>query len=276
MTLAPPAKKNILGELLPTFTPEIIAKVVLLGGDPKVAESDINEVIKLVNSLSSLANEWKQNRKRVTEISEGSVSECERMSIRTLTNMHKDVDWIRLISTFVINSNSSEVITEDEIMCFDKPILKKLMALLKSAKPRTVANMVALEVFGKGIQAIIPIEKIPAEFNKYLTSRCFLDGEIFDKALASIYVKKHLNEMKHTRSKAKLLVNMFLKEMKVLISSVKWMDDITKKKAMQKVDHMGSKVGYEDELLDINRMNAFMSCFYKKWSLTVLLTIRYV
>ena len=186
MTLAPPAKKNILGELLPTFTPEIVAKLVSIGGDPKVAESDINEVIKLVNSLSSLANEWKQNRKRVTEISEGSVSECERMSIRTLTNMHKDVDWIRLISTFVINSNSSEVITEDEIMCFDKPILKKLMALLNSAKPRTVANMVALEVFGKGIQAIIPIEKIPAEFNKYLTLRCFLDGEIFDKALAAI------------------------------------------------------------------------------------------
>ena len=42
------------------------------------------------------------------------------------------------------------------------------------------------------------------------------------------------------------------------------MDDTTKKKAMQKVDHMGSKVGYEDELLDINKINDFYELFLQE------------
>ena len=55
---------------------------------------------------------------------------------------------------------------------------------------------------------------------------------------------------KSIRSKVQDLVDLSIKEMKLLLAEVKWMDNATKQKAIKKADEMISTIGYDDELLD--------------------------
>ena len=84
----------------------------------------------------------------------------------------------------------------------------------------------------------------------------------FGRFLASLFVQKTFD--KSIRSKVQDLVDLSIKEMKLLLAEVKWMDNATKQKAIKKADEMISTIGYDDELLDPTKMNAYYDPILEK------------
>merc|ERR1719319_1857991 len=64
-----------------------------------------------------------------------------------------------------------------------------------------------------------------------------------------MYIKKHFNE--DAKKTMRTMVKDIKEEMKKIISNVNWMDDITRKGAIQKVEKMQEYIGYPEELLNV-------------------------
>ena len=149
------------------------------------------------------------------------------MNLKTLKNMYSNVDWIKLINNFVIRTQTTPSITENTMLKFlQKDSLQKLMALLQSTKPRVVANLVALDVLANGIQAILPNQASLLSFTSFPAEAIIRNQAYFGRFLASLFVQKTFD--KSIRSKVQDLVDLSIKEMKLLLAEVKWMDNSTK------------------------------------------------
>ena len=64
-----------------------------------------------------------------------------------------------------------------------------------------------------------------------------------------MYIKKHFNE--DAKKTMRTMVKDIKEEMKKIISNVNWMDDITGKGAIQKIEKMQEYIGYPEELLNV-------------------------
>ena len=228
--------------------------LVSLGANKITAERDIADIIKLsaaINKLRKLS---------------ATAAKMAQISIKTLKNKYSEVDWIMLVDSRVLKSNTTPSITENTIIhLMDEGFLEKLMALLQSTNPRAVANLVALDVLTNGIHAILPNETSFLSFTSFPVKEVLRTERselYFGRLVAPLYVRNALD--KKTKTKAQDVVDLSIKEMKLLLSDVQWMDNVTRQKAMQKADEMRSVIGYEDEILDSTKMSEFYDPILEK------------
>ena len=231
-----------------------VSVLVSLGANKITAERDIADIIKLsaaINKLRKLS---------------ATAAKMTQISIKTLKNKYFEVDWIMLVDSRVLKSNTTPSITENTIIhLMDEGFLEKLMALLQSTNPRAVANLVALDVLTNGIHAILPNETSFLSFTSFPVEEVLRTERselYFGRLVAPLYVKNALD--KKTKTKAQDVVDLSIKEMKLLLSDVQWMDNVTRQKAMQKADEMRSVIGYEDEILDSTKMSEFYDQILEK------------
>ena len=253
LTMIPHGGQNNLDFVQQTLSNKKIADaLVALGADKNTVEMDMKDVSGLSTSLKLLA----------PTVATFQAAKSEQMNIKSLKNKYKAVDWVKFINTFIINS--SIPITDNTMMIFKGDFFQKTYALLQSTKPRVIANFVTLDVLAGALPAILPngtkwghgVEKVLIYFMKLHTF-------IFQHTVASLYVKKEFNKDK--RQQAQNIVDTGINEMKLLLSEIKWMDNATKQKAIKKADAMLSVVGYNDEILDSNKINTFIDQFLEKF-----------
>ena len=140
--------------------------------------------------------------------------------------------------------------------------------MLESTKPRVIANLVALDVLADGFPAILPKETSKllvgdVEINLPIDVAVKND-RLFQLAIASLYMKKAFGKDK--RKKAQDIVDRSIKEMKLLLFEIKWMDNATKQKAILKANAMLSMVGYNDEIINPTKMRKFHDRFLEKFN----------
>ena len=232
--------------------------LVALGADKNTAETDMNDVNDLSKALSLLTLEL-NNPSFAT-------SKTEQMDLKSLKKKYTTVDWKKLVERFLIDSSTP--ITESTMFIFFGDVFPKVFALLESTKPRVIANLVALDVLAGGFPAILPKETSKllvgdVEVNLPI-DLAIKNDRLFQLAIASLYVKKAFGKDK--RTKAQDIVDTSIKEMKLLLSQIKWMDNATKQKAIQKADAMLSMVGYNDEIINPTKMRKFHDGFLEKFN----------
>ena len=223
--------------------------LVVLGANKSIAEQDMKEV----NDLSSAIGLLRKGNSQMYTV------KPSQMDLKSLQKKFNDVNWVKLIGTFV--SKSSIVISENTTLYFQENMLENLMELMKSTTPRAAANLIALDLLANGIHAILP-----AEAEKLLPPKEFVSLQttvVFQVAVASLYVTKTFDKEK--RKKAQKLVDDSLKEMKMVLSEIKWMDNTTKSKAINKANEMLTMVGYNDEIIDKNQVKKFYDIFLEKF-----------
>lgn len=76
-------------------------------------------------------------------------------------------------------------------------------------------------------------------------------------AAGALYVRKYFNE--DARQNAKQMVADIRSEFKEIVKEVDWMDEKTRKSALEKADAMTTHIAYPDELLDDKKLEEFYS-----------------
>lgn len=76
-------------------------------------------------------------------------------------------------------------------------------------------------------------------------------------AAGALYVRKYFNE--DARQKAVEMVTDIQTEFIDILKKVEWMDEVTRKNALDKAASMTSHIAYPDELLDDKKLEEFYS-----------------
>lgn len=76
-------------------------------------------------------------------------------------------------------------------------------------------------------------------------------------AAGALYVRKYFNE--DARQKAVEMVTDIQTEFIDILKKVEWMDEVTRKNALDKAASMTSHIAYPDELLDDRKLEEFYS-----------------
>ena len=230
---------------------KLIDVLVSIGADKSTAERDMADVIKLSTAIRDL------------RILSATPAKMTHLNIKSLQNKYADVDWIMLVDSRVLKSNTTPSITENTfIKLSSKEFLEQLMSILQSTNPRVVANLVGLDVLTNGIHAILPKEASFLSCTSFPYEEVLRRQSYWGRFVAPLYVKNARD--KRIRRKVQDIVDLSMKEMKLLLSDVQWMDNVTRQKAIRKADEMRSVIGYDDEILDATKMNAFYDPFLEK------------
>uniref|UniRef100_A0A2S2NXH3 Neprilysin n=1 Tax=Schizaphis graminum TaxID=13262 RepID=A0A2S2NXH3_SCHGA len=97
--------------------------------------------------------------------------------------------------------------------------------------------------------------------------------EFFKLPVMSLYVRKFYNE--HYKNNILEMVKGIREENYKILSSVDWLDDETRKNAIDKAKSITQYIAYPDELLDDNKLNAYYENleFHNKDFLTLILKV---
>lgn len=71
----------------------------------------------------------------------------------------------------------------------------------------------------------------------------------------ALYVRKYFDE--DSKKKALEMVQDIREEFKKILEQLDWMDDVTKKAALEKAASMSTHIAYPDELLDNKKLEEF-------------------
>ena len=178
------------------------------------------------------------------------------MSLQDLKSIHYDeVDWTVLLHRLMFKPNSTHIIKDDHMVVTRPSYIATLKDLMTKTAPRTVANLIGFDILLNtemdALSQINVTEEVCIIKFKKLT--------LFFKATEAIFAQQYFSKEK--KVKAEDLVNKSIREMKVLLSNVKWMDKTTKSKAIEKVDSMLAYVGYDDEVFDKEKMKTYHDSF---------------
>ena len=190
------------------------------------------------------------------------------MTIKELNDKYyAGVDWVTLISSLMFSSKSKAAIKEDQLIVTNPDFIVKLKNLMEKTPPKTVANLIGFSVMShvisKKASALDIISKVDNGTMETKDCEIFLSSaSLFSKASSALYVKKYFSPKQKTM--AEDLVNKTLSEMKLLLEDLKWMDNTTKTKAITKIYAMLSYVGYNNEVLDTDKMFDYHDSFLEK------------
>lgn len=84
----------------------------------------------------------------------------------------------------------------------------------------------------------------------------------------ALYIRKYFDE--DSKKKALEMVQDIRVEFKKILEQVDWMDDVTRKAALEKAESMSTHIAYPDELLDNKKLEEFYENvsfnYYFYWS----------
>jgi len=179
------------------------------------------------------------------------------MSLTDLSKLTPAVNWENYFNKLGIKNRDSIIVMQPKYISALEPILNlshlnewksylKWIALKTSAyKLSTTLETANWEFYSKtlrGTKKQLPIE----ERGLNTVNRSI--GEILGK----LYVDKYFPP--EAKAKAKEMIQDIIAAYKVRINNLKWMEDVTKKKAIQKIDKLTIKIGYPDVWKDYSKL----------------------
>lgn len=188
-------------------------------------------------------------------------------NIESLRIYRKMLTWMKNFDTFKLNSPSNMV-------QYDISDFENIDLLLKKVSKRTIANYVLWRV----VDLAVPFlgEEVEGA-SKYLAeSFGLIDKEqrwkmctrltnrFAQLATGSLYIKDFFSE--ESRLAATKMVEDIKREFQETISSSKWMDEETKTEALKNINNMKSYIGYDEQLLDITKVEKYYVESSKKFT----------
>ncbi|XP_027847629.2 neprilysin-2-like [Aphis gossypii] len=209
------------------------------------------------------------------ELAKISLSEEERQDATMLYNPMKISDLQQKFPSIPWQEYMNKMlnpltIQQDEIIIVTSPkYLSDLETLLSNTPKRVQANYVFWKVIMDTVEFLteelrerkLDIVKILNEIDtdtlrKPRWKECFDNTYLYFKfAIMSTYIRKFVNE--NDKKNVLEMVKRIKEEKYKLLSSVDWLDDETRKHAIDKVKFMTDYIAYPDELLDDSKLNAF-------------------
>ncbi|KAF5307250.1 hypothetical protein FQR65_LT06966 [Abscondita terminalis] len=204
----------------------------LLGGIEATVRKDLSDVMLLKNELDKILKKTAKTNEAIT--------------VKELQTKIPDIDWIRYLNLIIGVPDLK--IDENEVVRLTTSVLEEFVKLVFRTPKRTVINYILSNValYALNYFPSLGIHHFGINPNQYL--------EITRNSMPLVgnymYVKKYFN--KNMENEVQKIVSHIKQEFLKSIETADWVDDITKKYAIKKLNAMSVIIGYPKELLNLN------------------------
>lgn len=236
---------------------------VILGANKTDAKNELRESLEFEMKLAniSLPNEKRRNATLL----------YNPMTVRELTKTYSSVPWKEYFNTLLAPSAQ---VDEEEVVIVSVPnYIASLEKLLAATPKRVQANYVMWRAAASSVSYLTDgIRKRQLQYSTALSGKTEREPrwkECVDTVSGSLaisvgamYVRKYFKE--DAKKNAVEMVADIRKEFTEILKKVDWMDEETRKSALDKAASMTSHIAYPDELLEDKKLEQF----YEKLELT--------
>ncbi|XP_054166758.1 neprilysin-2-like [Oppia nitens] len=229
----------------------MVKSAVLLGADKTVAKKQMKEVLDFETQLAnySLPKEERRNMSLL----------YNKMTIDELTIIAPNTDWISLIN----NYTTSPVQSDEQIIVSDKNYIQSLDLLLPQTKKRILANYMMWRIVFSEIGSMgIKWRNLKTEYDARVLGKqrqeprweqCVnIVESTLGIGLSNLYVDTYFNN-ENKQMTLDIVKNIKI-EFERILHEIDWMEKTTMNHAMDKLKQMELKIGYPDQLRDINNI----------------------
>lgn len=171
------------------------------------------------------------------------------------------VDYINALLPTTLQINENEVIIVSVPAYFDK-----LGELLAKTPRRTIANYMMWRI--TAFSSFFMTEELRKRQLQYSTAvsgkqeqeprwkECIdISSGSLSIAVGALYVRKYFRE--DSKAAALEMVNGIRHQFEKILNEVEWMDDETRKSALNKLHSMSTHIGYPDEIMDNKKIEEY-------------------
>ncbi|KAF2900246.1 hypothetical protein ILUMI_05943 [Ignelater luminosus] len=262
------AKVNMMegfkDELVKTYYEYMVDLAVLFGADKEFATSDVRNMTNFKSELAkiTLSDEERLNVDAL----------YNPMTIAEIQNKYRSIPWLELINN-VINSPNVKILDTEVINVMVPDYLHGLEKLLQESSKRDQANY----AFFQTVRSLIDylpehIRDREQQFRAVYSGvsqkpprwrECvYKVSQHLQLAASALYVRKHFHD--ESKEAVSEMVSDVRNEFVKIIKKLKWMDDETRKIAIDKALAMTIHIGYPVEFLN----NKTLEKYYSKLNLT--------
>ncbi|XP_076662918.1 M13 family metallopeptidase neprilysin 2 isoform X4 [Andrena cerasifolii] len=235
----------------------------ILGADKNRSKSELKESLEFEMKLAniSLPNEKRRNATLL----------YNPMTVQELSKTYPSIPWKEYFNTILAPKVQVE---EDEVVIISVPsFISSLEKLLATTPKRVQANYVMWRAAASSVSYLTEeIRKRQLQYSTALSGKTEREPrwkECIDTvsgslaiSVGALYVRKYFKE--DAKKNAVQMVADIREEFTKILEKVEWMDEETRKSALDKAASMSSHIAYPDELLDDTKLEEF----YEKLELT--------
>ncbi|KAG1689908.1 Endothelin-converting enzyme 1 [Nymphon striatum] len=224
--------------------------------DKDVTEDDI---IKDVDAMIDFEKKLALGKYEQELYREGNTTN-NAMRLRELKKIAPQIDWVtHLNALFNLNMNENST-----VIVINPKYMTLIGNLTINTDKRAIANSLLWAVTFDNLEMLGPrfteLELRYHNVTKGIPQDEYCIGQTggpLAYALSGMFVTKFLD--KDSKSKVQKIADDFSKFYENLVLMQKWMDNNTRKAAVEKMSAMKAYVGYPDELTDVNKINNITS-----------------
>ncbi|KAL7644945.1 UNVERIFIED_CONTAM: hypothetical protein RMT77_004762 [Armadillidium vulgare] len=229
---------------------------VLMGAPKERAVKDMFDVLQFQMEIANISLP-REERRNVTKL-------YNILNLGEMKNLTKDIDWVEYFNTLL--PYGIQVDESERIGVSDPNYFRNLKKLLDKTPKRVVANYLLWRVAAASASYLSEdIRKLQLQYSKKLTGKsvnpprwkeCM--GIVSSKlsyAIGNLYSKNFFNEK--AKAQAVELVTYVREEFNRILKSIDWMDEKTRKQALQKADAIRPHIAYPQELLQDEKLTEY-------------------
>ncbi|OWR48508.1 zinc metalloprotease [Danaus plexippus plexippus] len=245
-------------KLVQAYYEYMVDIATLLGAERAKAEVELKESLQFEMKLANISLPLEKRR--------NATSLYNPMTIAELQQKFPRIPWLAYINRLL---SPHVQVGLDEVTIVNVPkYITDLEDLLEKTPKRVQANYVMWRVAGASVSYLT--EDLRRRQLAYVTA---LSGKTeresrwkecadttsvsMSIAVGALYIRKYFNE--NSKSNALEMVNDIRQQFRKTLETVDWMDEKTRREALEKADAMASHIAYPSEMLDNDKLTEFYS-----------------
>ncbi|KAF5280979.1 hypothetical protein FQR65_LT14903 [Abscondita terminalis] len=222
----------------------------VFGAEKTFAKYELKSLIDFLIELATISQSDEERRDRAALYNPMTVSE--------LQTKYPNIYWLEFINNILVLPES-QITSNTTVSVHSPKYISAIGDLLGRTPKRTQANFVIFKTI-RSLEMYLPdvVRNKEAQFDSIVTGvpqrsprwqECVTKTTSrFDIATSSLYVRKHFDP--ESKKSAEVMVQDIRTELLEILKNADWMDEKTKKIAIEKAKKVKSHIGYADELLD--------------------------
>lgn len=249
--------KGIDDKLVRAYYDYMVDIAVIFGANKDVAKKELKESLEFEIKLAniSLPNEKRRNASLL----------YNPISVSDLQQKFHSIPWLEYLNT-VLDLPDIKIKNTDMIIISVPSYISELEKLLTHTPKRIQANYVMWRATASSVSYLTEeLRKRQLQYSTILSGRTERESrwkECVDIASGSmsiaagaLYVRKYFHE--EARQNAIEMVSDIRTEFIDILKKVEWMDNVTRKHALEKAAAMTAHIAYPDELLSDKKLEEF-------------------
>ncbi|KAF7279498.1 hypothetical protein GWI33_007175 [Rhynchophorus ferrugineus] len=248
--------KGLEDKLVKAYYDYMVDIAVLFGADKGRATKELRESLDFEIQLANISLP-SEKRRNATAL-------YNPMTVEELEFKFPSIPWMEYINTLL--APDIQISNQEMIVVSVPKYITDFEALISRTPKRVQANYVMWRAAASSVSYLNDnLRKRQLEYTTIVTGRTEREArwkECIDISAGSLsiasgalYVRKYFNE--EARQNAKEMVADIRAEFETILKSVDWMDDETRKNALDKAKSMSTHIAYPDELLDNKKLEEF-------------------